>query len=38
MAAEAQLNLLVGIYTSSGTLGMLVGSTQFSITPGNAWR
>ena len=34
LAAEAQVNLLVGVYTSSGTLGMLVGSTQFSITPG----
>ena len=34
LMAEAQLNLLVGIYTGSGTLGMLVGSTQFSITPG----
>ena len=34
-AAEAQLNLLVGVYTSSGTLGLLAGSTQFSITPGD---
>lgn len=34
LTAEAQLSLLVGVSTGSGTLGILVGSTQFSITPG----